>query len=392
MKGYPMGKLASNPCINKKDKNTLNEEDWLKVQPLILEPLQQQRTVLVDRAISRRMFLLKEAYGRFQKTYFCQHSAICPTLGDLIVTDGPIKTLIQATPLNHHPASIDSEFSMRSAETLLSSEFASFVHKWRYEKEMDLFRMLCEAVPGTSSGNDLCLATTIFRCNTCSCGIALYYPDVFYHSCTTAYDFRADWETMFETSGIVGVDCATLFFLVPSTPRIPKSSKDGKSGFAVEKKVLDCFKILNTKPWNYNGKGISFYHRASEIARRVLTNDPYLDPSTTTIHHIKTRNLNACCITCSGTSFCWSDLFRHEDVGMHDIVIHWPNTVCDQDVRSDTNKMSFHSKSWVYGSRCKLCLDLLHPDALSGHLLSAHSEFQVDGNWYMDFDSRFPVY
>ncbi|KAJ4469902.1 hypothetical protein C8J55DRAFT_522881 [Lentinula edodes] len=52
---------------------------------------------------------------------------------------------------------------MRSAETLLSSEFASFVHKWRYEKEMDLFRMLCEAVPGTSSGNDLCLATTIFR-------------------------------------------------------------------------------------------------------------------------------------------------------------------------------------------------------------------------------------
>ncbi|KAJ3807463.1 hypothetical protein EV368DRAFT_82465 [Lentinula lateritia] len=129
MKGYPTGKLASNPCINRKDKNTLNEEDWLKIQPLIPEPLQQQRNVLVDRTVSGRMFLLEEAYGRFQKSYFCQHSAICSTLGDLIVTDGPIKTLIQATLLNHHPASIDSEFSMRSLETFLSSEFASTAHK-----------------------------------------------------------------------------------------------------------------------------------------------------------------------------------------------------------------------------------------------------------------------
>ncbi|KAJ3864298.1 hypothetical protein EV359DRAFT_64124 [Lentinula novae-zelandiae] len=154
MTGYPMGKLAFNPCIDKKDTNTLNEEAC---------------------AAWKRSFL----------------------------------------------------------QNLLA-------HKWRYEKEMDLFRMLCEAVPGTSSGNDLCLATTIF-------------------SCTTTYDFRTDWETMFETSGILGVDCATLFFLVLSTPQIPKSSKDGKSELSIEKKVLDYFKIFRIPSHGITtGKGSAF--------------------------------------------------------------------------------------------------------------------------------------
>ncbi|KAJ4466235.1 hypothetical protein J3R30DRAFT_3588576 [Lentinula aciculospora] len=388
-KGYIVGKLVSNTCIRKKDKNSLNEEDWQKIQPLILGSLQKQRMVFLEEAMTRRLLLLQKTFNKFRQIHFAYHNAICPSIGDLITMDGPIKKLLQTTPLNPDAASVDTQFCSATlfVEIFVTAEFAEFIQKWRIAKEMELFRILCNAVHSTSTGSDLCLATTIFRCNARGCGVALYYPEIFQHSCTTNYNFIA--ESNIQTFGQVAdshLGSTSSLLLVTNS-----SSSEVIGCITIGTQTYDCLKILDTKAWNHGGQRICFDNSASEIARRVLDNDPYLDPLTTMIQFIKAWNPTFCCKTCSCSLFFLFQ-FRHEEVEMHDIVIQWKNLFLGRVLRSDDlNTVNFRSNSWVYGSRCKFCHELWHPDALSVHLLSAHSECKVDGNWFMDLNSRFPV-
>ncbi|KAJ3825671.1 hypothetical protein EV361DRAFT_952938 [Lentinula raphanica] len=195
MKGCFVSTLACNHVkINKKTKKDLVQDDWLRLRPLVLEPLQRQRRFLLGQAMHQRLTILHETYTRFQSLHV--RNAIWPSLGDLIVRDGPIKELLQTTPLDRNPGVTmrDLEFRLNVTKTFVASRFAQFSHTWRLDKEKELYQMLRDAVSITSNGNDSCLATTIFRCNAPGCGFALYFPDVFQHRCTTSYDFDSRWD------------------------------------------------------------------------------------------------------------------------------------------------------------------------------------------------------
>ncbi|KAJ3825674.1 hypothetical protein EV361DRAFT_915862 [Lentinula raphanica] len=389
-KGRTVGSLACNSQnINKKNKSDLVEGDWLKLRSSILEPLKTQRKLLLGQAMDRRLKILTEVYSHFEISH--PGNPIWPSLGDLIVRDGPIKELLQSTPLDRDPSVTmrDCEFRLNVSKTLLSPRFAGFSFKWRFDKEMELYQMLCDAVPSTHNGNDLCLATTVYRCNAPGCGFALYYPDIFRHRCTTSYDFDAWWDI---APGIIPrYSYSYESYVVSSLPELNvRPDLTAADGFLAvqETGVFDCFKILKTQDWNHGGKRISFYHRGSELVRRLFTNDPYLDPLTTTVQQLKSCSFVITCRTCLRRLNDWSELGQHDDM-MHDLMIEWPEKVS---FPRHSGHPIVHSNSWVYGSRCKLCEELLHPSAVACHLLDVHDIGMIDSEyWYMDFSKRLPA-
>ncbi|KAF9072094.1 hypothetical protein BDP27DRAFT_1321061 [Rhodocollybia butyracea] len=373
LRGFPVGKWVSNHAsINRKAKSALTDVEWAKIKPMILQSLHSQRETLTREAMRRRLHLLQEAFDQHYSQTLLLHNIVFPSLGDLVTTDGPIKRLIEETPLDRTPPwfnPISDNTSFFSEIFPYSPVFSEFIRKWRFEKEMELFRILCKAVPTTSDGSALCLATTVFKCNASGCGEALYYPEVFWHSCATAYDFTPD----------VAASASDLTWPLEG---ISDSSLVGTIHVAGD--TFDGCKMLKTKWWNAGGNRISFHHRASDIARRLLDNDTHLDASKTTIQQIRTWNPIICCKTCSWRRLYWTDLLRHEDVEIHDCVIQWPTS----DQQTDGFGLS---NSWVYASRCGFCDILLHPNALYAHLLSQHRCSKLDGYWYMDFHNRLPV-
>ncbi|KAJ3769657.1 hypothetical protein FB446DRAFT_811183 [Lentinula raphanica] len=149
--------------INKKTKKDLVQDNWLRLRPLVLEPLQRQRRFLLGQAMHQRLTILHETYTRFQSLHV--RNAIWPSLGDLIVRDGPVKELLQTTPLDRNPGVTirDTEFRLNVTKTFVAPRFAQFSHTWRLDKEKELYQMLRgDAVSITSNDNDLCLATTVF--------------------------------------------------------------------------------------------------------------------------------------------------------------------------------------------------------------------------------------
>ncbi|KAE9394651.1 hypothetical protein BT96DRAFT_886430 [Gymnopus androsaceus JB14] len=361
-------KASRHPSINKKIKSALNHSDWVKIQSLVLEPLQLQRSMLWKQAMDRRLIHLQYAFIETS----LPHDMVLPSIGDLITSNGPIKQLLETTPLDRNPLGVDTIFDgpfSLCARTLASPEFLAFVTKWRRDKEGELLNILQEAVSRKCSESDLCLATTVFKCNARGCGKALYYPDVFLHCCATAYSFQPEREvSMSDTSG--------------STSEL----------VTAEGNTFDCCKMLTVKPWNDGGKRISFYHHASaifasEIFRLNLNADaPRLDPRTTTIQQIVNECPTICCRSCSWAILSWLDLPEHQIAG-HETTIHWATSAVNVVNSSETSSTS---GSWVFGSRCTLCWGLFHPNSVGGSSSSSAQRKHVKGALVYRLEQPYP--
>ncbi|KAF5379650.1 hypothetical protein D9757_009232 [Collybiopsis confluens] len=406
------------PGINKKDKHSLIDSgksfpprrmrqtlntlslDWLKIKPALIPRLQAQRSELISNALFRRLRILEKIYSKFC-SFYCKGTQKLPSLGDILTSPGPIRRILETTTVprlssyspsvnigNIGPVKVEEvETIWLIWRTLSGPDFAAFMNKCKDQKEQELFHIFRDSATGLNGNTaspipdlqptDLHLATTVFRCNAYTCGKNLYYDEALRHSCTTKYDFQ-EWAQASPTSTL------------PS-PRTPSPGTQENPCIIVIRGVsFDCCEILKVKPWNHGGNRISFNHRASEVARRVLVQDRYLKPSCTTIHQIRRYNPRISCNTCFWTTghnnSYWDDLFRHEDLKTHNPVIDWagrmtphrwsqiqlglPDTPSSPQSPDTPTSSSSSLDEWVYGSRCGHCDELLHPTVVSDHLLS----------------------
>ncbi|KIK52341.1 hypothetical protein GYMLUDRAFT_49959 [Collybiopsis luxurians FD-317 M1] len=450
---------GNHPSINKKDKNALTDADWLRIKPTIILRLQSQRTELYRQAMRRRLLLLQDTYAKFlvasvSDVLNSQEPArrlwSIPSLGDLLTFSGPIRHLLESTPLSRDPvltpiwgsnlkdfsivnASNDTDFFNLIQSTLSSSEFAEFMEEWKNEKEKELLSIYSRATvasdcTGTDTEaqlSDLHLATTVFKCNALGCGKALYYDEALEHNCTTRYHFEQE-ASFTSRPSCPGIEPSQNQSLLntdwsrskPLPSFVYGSSNEGNSSpssIVLHGISFDCCEILQVKPWNDGGNRISFNYRGSRLARRILERDRYFDSCKTTIEQIRACDPPLSCNTCFWSKFRWPGIFLHEDVKIHDPVIDWaewsssfapslipqfewdnssPDWYSSQTPGTSTqaqdNSFSFSLEEWVFGSRCRLCNELLHPMAVSEHLRLLHDTRTVEGNSYLDTNSRLP--
>lgn len=276
----------------------------MKIRPLVIGPLQSERSALYKRAMHRRLLLLEVALNAYIESNGLRRM-VFPSIGDLVTTDGPIKRLLETTPLDRNPAGLDPIYSVPSLSSIFdpafsslslnatfsSTEFAEFVYRWKCDKESELLSLLQEAVPDTSLGSDLCLATSVFKCNDRGCGQALYYPEIFHHRCATTYSFDAD-------PAFDGMKASTTDMIQSS------------GSLTVEGNIFDCCQMLLTKPWNAGKQRISFHLLAGQLFRTILDNQPCFDPRTTTIQQIEDYEPTFYCKTCHWKVISWLDLVR----------------------------------------------------------------------------------
>ncbi|KAF9072090.1 hypothetical protein BDP27DRAFT_1418445 [Rhodocollybia butyracea] len=363
-------------ALKKKDKTTLDDSDWARIQPLLTSRLRVERSVLYRKALTWRMFLLKETFDQFfsQPKY---RNRVYPSLGDLVTLDGPVKRFIHTTPIERdlslifRPSSFETElFSLFS-----SAEFLDFSDKWKTDKEIELLQMIENASSSTTAvgagRGRLLLAMMVFRCNSWGCRARFHYPDVLKHRCALAYSFVPDSE------------------LLPTLSPGNYSPLNANGIIATaDGTVFDCCSALGVIAWNDGGARVSFDNSASHNFYRILDKAPFLDPRTMTTTNILAYNPILCCKTCNWGLFHWPDLLQH-DIEKHDITVHQTTSIARN---IHLRGCSEEFESWVFGLKCKLCFLILHPQAIVIHLRSEHLISEVNGNWHMLLDVRLPAY
>ncbi|KAJ4491660.1 hypothetical protein C8R41DRAFT_372390 [Lentinula lateritia] len=214
-----------------------------------------------------RYELLSENYRQICSKSDCREPY--PALGD-ILTAKVFETLIWDTPIEkviHFPAK-------------LSEHLPRIIDKWRSAKIQELLKLVQKSKQSKTLPvvSDLHLATTIFECTECT--TAMHYPQMFYHDCCLQH-----------------------------------KSPNKISHERMEMFRTNYFDFLGYGPWMIHTLVLSDQW---PLVMEKLLKACSLDPTTTTVHELRSVNPPIECVTCSSTSRKTVCLWwRHAFSGKH---------------------------------------------------------------------------
>ncbi|KAJ3852827.1 hypothetical protein EV368DRAFT_82141 [Lentinula lateritia] len=230
----------------------LTEQGWVNIKDGLVELLSEHRKNRLETAklcvMRARYELLSEKYRQICSKSDCREPY--SALGD-ILTAKVFETLIWDTPVEkviHFPAK-------------LSEHLPRIIDKWRTAKIQDLLKLVqkskqSKTLPAVS---DLHLATTIFECTECK--TAMHYPQMFYHECCLQHQ-----------------------------------SPNKISHERMEMFRKNYFGYLGYGPWMIRTLVLS--DQWPPVMEKLLKACS-LDPTTTTVHELRSVNPPIECVTCS---------------------------------------------------------------------------------------------